>query len=283
MLLLSPGAFAQQAGHAFVNFNVDSSTLLPSSKYQKVTMFGCNTVVTIDTNYPGVPKGPRWKKAYQVYPGIPYGKKKDAAGKPYHVSKYYLASPPVMNKLPNNDSIYDIGLVTPDVFELLGEKPVQLVYLDYTILKPMFIRYLPVEFDSTFKNGQDSLVPFRVECTNFPWRDTVTLPGAQGASGIGYLSSMPSLKGRLFLPYYYEKDSSKVYLNTRVSILNDILLNYEVFFKVHNVMRTYIDLQDYKDGRTEIQLSRIPRKKSDIPCGCRRPEKIKECCKDNNN
>lgn len=268
---------------AYIKFNVGNSTL-KHNKYQKVTMFGCNTVVVVDSGSPKNFGGLSWNKANQVVSGIPYGRHYDKrTKKEYYVSQYYVASPPVFEMGPDNkpekNTIYDIGIVTPDQFSLIGDKPVQQIFMDYDILKLMYIEYFPIEFDSTFNHTIDSLVPFTVECGDFPWLDSTKLNGAKGASGIGYLSNDTSHKGKLFLPYYYGNktatDSVKLYLDCEVTILNDILLNHEVFFKIDTTICTSINLKDYSDGKKKLAFTRRYRK--GIPCGCKKPEPPKEC------
>jgi hypothetical protein len=261
----------------FISFNFGATSLTPR-KYQKLSLFGCNTSIT-DSILTQVPYNRSWRKPNQVIPGIPFGWQVDTLTKDsFYVSKYYLASPPIMEQI-TNDTIYNIGIVTPDEFDLIGDKPAQSVYMDYSVLKITYIEYLPVEFDNTFYNSKDSIVPFQVECKDFPWLDSNGIHGAKGASGIGYLTNTSKHTGRLFLPYYYEKgpqsgDSVKVYLDCQVTILNDILFRHEVFFKIDNVFYTSINLKDYKDKKQAIQFSLRPRK--DLPCGCKEPERAKE-------
>lgn len=270
---------------AYIKFNVGNSTL-KHKKHQKVTMFGCNTVVVIDSaslkNFDGL----SWNKANQVVSGIPYGRHFDKrTNKEYYISQYFVASPPVFEMGPGNkpapNTIYDIGIVTPDKFSLIGDKPVQQIFMDYDILKLMYIEYFPIEFDTTFDHTIDSLVPFTVECRDFPWLDSKTLPGAKGASGIGYLSNHLTDTGHLFLPYYYENktatDSVKLYLDCEVTILNDILLNYEVFFKIDSTLYTTINLKDYSRRKKKIEFHR--RYRTGIPCGCKEIEPSKEYSK----
>lgn len=265
---------------AFVYFNMKRSTL--PDKNQSSTLIGCNTVVAVDSANPKGFNGLEWDKSYQVYPGnIPYGAQYDSTTqKPYFVSKYYVASPPVFENKIEKNTLYDIGIVTPDEFSLVGDKPVQAVNMDYTVLRLMYIAYLPVQFDATFADRKDTMVPFRVECTNFPWLGAKKLPNAKGASGIGLLNYNPLKKEKLFLPYYYQKqpqsaDSVKTYLECQVTILNDVLLNYEVFFKIDGKLYTSINLKDYKDGSKTIYITRKKRKRSDVPCGCKEPKSAK--------
>ena len=122
----------------YVNFNLGESTL-PNKDAHTITLFGCNTSVTANSNYWNGPKTFQWKKSNQILSGVPFGDHKDTAtGKPYYVSKYYIASPPVFKFKDSVVSLYDIGLVTPDEFTFDGESPTQMVYfcLLYTSPSP---------------------------------------------------------------------------------------------------------------------------------------------------
>lgn len=253
---------------AYINFSLGHSTLA-HQKYQQATLLGCKTTVVVDSAYmPGF-DGLVWDQSNQVISNIPYGPQFDKSTlESYFVSKYYIASPPVFTPPMTGNTIYDIGLVTPDEFELKGDKPVQLVYLSYDILQPMYIDYIPVVFDSALILATDTIVPFRVEGVNFPWLDTLGIQNAKGASGIGYLNTCKSEK--LFLPYYYEKigplDSVKTYLDFEISILNDILLGYEICFGEDTVNCTSkVNLKHMQDA-TSIYLSL--KKTGIVPDGC---------------
>lgn len=267
-----------QGNTGFINFNFGAAT--PSFSlgvYQKLSIFGCNTVIT-DSILTKPPRKSKDRSPNQVLSGVPSGWQVDNNTKErYYVSKYYIASPPLM-KIVKSDTLYDLGIVTPDEFELIGDKPVQLVYMDYNVLKPLYIEYLPIEFDDSFKNFDSATVPFQVECKGFSWLDTNGLSGVKGASGIGYLKNNSKHKGKLFLPYYYKEgksanDSVKVYLDCQVTILNDILFHQEMFFKIGETLFTSINLKDYKDGKQTLKFSREYKK--ELPCGCKEPERAK--------
>lgn len=270
---------------AFINFNVDSNSF-DSTARQAVTLFGCNRIISV-----GGTNGYAWNTPNQVLPGIPFGWQTDTVNgkvKKYYVSKYYIASPPVLGgKTDNPQTLYDIGLVTPDEFVLKGEKPAQLVYLDYSVLEPMYIRYFNVKFDDSFKGRSQDIIPFKVECADFPWTDKKKLVGAKGASGIGSLDKKSTMPQRLFLPYYFKNAADSVaadtaFLDCQVTILNDILLNNQVYFKVsgkhqHGCKKyvSSINLRDYKNENVTITLH-CKKRKHRLPCGCDEPGKGKK-------
>tara|TARA_R110001592_G_scaffold146692_5_gene370889 strand:+ start:4914 stop:5804 length:891 start_codon:yes stop_codon:yes gene_type:complete len=258
----------------FVNFSLGETTL-PHAKTQDLALFGCNTNITMDSKYWNGPDGFQWGKANQVLSGIPFGYKKDTVtGGSYYVSKYYIASPPVFKAGGQNDptTLYDIGIVTPDQFVFNGEKPVQMVYMDYNVLEPMYIKYIDVEFDSSFKDLGVDFVPFQVECNDFPWRDVNGIDGAQGASGIGSLTKDATNISKLFLPYYYVSDSEgeepsvivPKYLDCEVTLLNDILFHYDVFFVVNGEKHTTLNLKDFQNEKISFHAEY----REELPAGC---------------
>jgi hypothetical protein len=268
---------------AFINFGLLQNSE-GSDSLQPVSLFGCNTIITMmDSTYWHGTKGLKWNTANQVLAGIPFGYQTDTSTRQhYYVSKYYIASPPVFKRdNVNNSTLYDIGLVVPDEFVLEGEKPAQLVYLNYDVLKPMYIQYFDVKFDKSFERLNHHVVPFKVVCNDFPWTDQNQLPGARGASGIGALDMNSKFDQRLFLPYYINETEGKsvvdtTFLDCQVTILNDILLNYKVHFEVkgkHGCKKrsTSINLREFKDQNITITLHCTKQRRP--PCGCREPKK----------
>lgn len=268
---------------AYVNFNLGKSTL-SSKEPHTITLFGCNTnVIAKGENWNG-PDTFKWETSNQVLSGIPYGNQVDAkTGKPYYVSKYYIASPPVLKfdktgKMDSN-TLYDIGLVTPDEFAFGEKSPVQMAYLDYSILKPMHVDYIDIKFDKSFDSLNVGYVPFRVECDDFPWIDTEKVKGGKGGSGIGSLEKGNPHADRLFLPYYYidKTNNDRKYLDTKVTILNDILLNYKIKFIVGKDSLDTINLKEFyfnpKKTDSLLRVIAIPRADTDTPCGCLKSKK----------
>ncbi|CAL2055126.1 hypothetical protein [Tenacibaculum sp. 190524A05c] len=272
----------------YLSFSIANSTLPHKSK-QQISLYGCNTSIIIDSGKVVSPKysngsysvkrsnGFSWNTANQEVSGIPFGHQKNKTNnrkfKNFYVSKYYIASPPVVQKSKTgnkDDDLYDIGLITPDNFVFDGVKPNQLVYLDYSILKKTYIDYIPVHYDKSFDKLNVYLIPFKVESPDFPWKDTKVIKNAKGASGIGALNKRDSIN-KLFLPYNYINKEKK-HLQFKVSILNDILLDHKIFFMIDGKKRETINLNEYykKYGKKKIVLKVVKRKKP--PCGCLPPK-----------
>jgi hypothetical protein len=264
---------------AYVNFSLGKNTLT-SQKTTSLTLFGCNTSLTSSNKHWNGPKEFQWEKSNQVLSGIPYGDRIDSiTKKPYYISKYYIASPPILKfdqtDTVNSNTVYDIGIVTPDEFSFDGESPTQMAYLDYSILKPMHIDYIDINFDKSLDSLGVGYVPFRVECNDLPWIDTDRIKGGKGGSGIGSLEKGNIHAEQLFLPYYFldKAENDRKYLNTKVTILNDILLNYKIKFIVGNDSLETINLKDfYFNPKKPDSLRIVAFPRTDTPSGCVRPK-----------
>lgn len=288
---ISTGALSQNKlqveSSGFVNFNLGTSTLTDTQTHT-LSLFGCNTILA-DTSiqWHGPTNGFVWDSTNQVLSDLPYGSKIDPlTNQPYYVSKYYIASPPVFHKNAgggiDNNTIYDIGIVTPDEFTFNGEMPVQRVFLDYNILELTQIKYIDVVFDSSFDRIADSLdqklnvdyVPFKVECADFRWLDTAGMYNAAGASGIGSFYRKSPHPPKLFLPYpaITKEKRNEDYLDCEVTILNDILFHYEVFFVVNGVASQSINLRDHQLNHPNEPITFHCEYRHELPCGCIEPK-----------
>lgn len=246
---------AQQPG--FLNVSVGSSPTI-SDVPQPLTLFGCNnTQVNTDVF---------WDTQNQIVGDIPYGPGVSESGKAYFISKYYVASPPAWRGI-NNQKYPFIGLVTPDRFEFAGDNPAQILYLDYRILKPTYLKHLPVNF--SYQEGElpsceaqgVTSIPINTACADFPWRI-----GAKGASGIGELSDNG---GTAFLPFL-DKDGQEP-LQCNVTLLDDILLSHEMFFMIDGLWSKTIDMTALHQQNGTMELVCVPREPQDIPAGCAAP------------
>ncbi len=272
--------------YGYVNFSLESSSIQPQKghRHQGITLFACNTIITNDSveHWKGNPKGLEWNKNNQVFSNMPYGYQLDKkTNAPYYVSKYYIASPPVFHANQKDKSttktLYDIGIVTPDEFVFKGDKPVQKVYMDYDVLRLMYIEYIPVEFDASFDLWKVDIVPFKVECIDFHWLEKESYDGAMGASGIGYLDRNTASLKKLFLPFYKIEDmeyTETSYLDCEVTILNDILFHHEIFFIINGEKKRSINLKEFyelyhTDENMKITLHCEYR--DELPCGCKEP------------
>jgi len=299
LFTISMGAFSQhkleEETNGYVNFNLGTSTLTDTTTHT-ISLFGCNTILA-DTSklWQGPKNGFDWSSTNQVLSGVPYGHQIDARTKqPYYVSKYYIASPPVFHKNAaggiDDTTIYDIGIVTPDEFVFNGERPVQRVFLDYNILELTQIKYIDVLFDDSFQKLADSLnhqlnvdyVPFKVECADFRWRDTAGIYDAAGASGIGSFLRDSTNSAKLFLPYRVlpKGQTKKDYLDCEVTILNDILFHYEVFFVVDGDTTQSINLRDHQLKYPKEPITFHCEYRKELPCGCLEPKPVSPYEKD---
>lgn len=283
----------------YVTFNVGDNTF-GNYKTQKILLFGCNTALTKTSPDWFGPKEFKWNTPDQVLSKVPHGHKqvihkKDTIN--YHINKYYVASPPVF-ALPDSKwgKKLDIGLVIPDQFTFDGENPVQEIYLDYTPLVPQFVYLIPLSLDTSIAKRGVTHVPFKVECSSLPWNPTNRIKHGEGASGIGaYIPGGTSFNSpNFFLPYTKEGESES-FLNTEVTLLNDIMLHYEYKFRVPQISKdsiTYkematINVKDYfksieqyydkkkdsiTDDRMKVTIVATERAKGDIPCGCQKPK-----------
>lgn len=261
-------SMAASAPYGIVNFNVNASPI-PTKQAHPATLYGCNTAVNTSLY---------WGTNNQVVANIPYGKHfSKSAKKHYHVTKYYIASPPIPLVPPGKIEITNIGLVTPDRFVFQGEKPAQIVDLDYRVLQPVYLDH--VEFDFNFippfsfsgslpktcaELGVKTIV-VDVHCPRFPWQN-----GALGASGIGPIKD-EKMKNLFFLPKMTQQSEP---LQCHATVLDDIMLEHKVHFLVDDKMYKTVHLNDYlkkpKQPRKSISLVCERRTQDDIPPGCRK-------------
>ena len=265
--------------NGYVNFNLAPEPILNAGR-QELSLYGCNTQIsTRDIEFNGA-TNLEWGKDNQIYPNVPYGWREDQR-KRYFISKYYMASPPVQHLLDqgaqSDDQLVDIGLVIPDRFTFFGEKPVQIVHLNYSILQHVYLNFVDVDFD--YKYGVNpslnelgvDFVPINIQCPDFAWSDPKTgskLEGAKGASGIGRLRSEDGTS-KVFLPSY-KPDSE--FLDCQITILDDILLHFEVFFVTEHGLKKTMNLTEFHTRFPEGKIKLFARQRVDLPAGCRGPE-----------
>lgn len=264
----------QTATSGFVSFNLGTSPVQPAQT-QELSLFGCNTQISTRglQNSDGSPML-TWNKDHQVMK-IPYGKASQNS-KPYFVSKYYMASPPVMEILKNpTDTIANIGLVIPDRFTFFGEVPVQKVYLDYEILNKVYLNFIDLSYDIPNDSGKTcrslgvDLIPLNIQCMDFPWDTVHSIFGGKGASGIGRLRIDSSQK--VFL---LSKAKDKDFLNCSITILDDILLNHEVFIKHSDGTESKsLNLTEfYTESDKKGVIPLVCYSRTELPEGCKEPK-----------
>ena len=256
---------AQEDKSGLINFNIGKP---PVDNYspQPVTLFGCNnTIFKSEIS---------WDTPNQVIGNIPYGHRESKlkkSKKPYFISKYYVASPPSYPVGKNKNFGY-LGLVTPDHFVFQGDRPAQIVNLDYRILESTYFGNIPVDFNypkgpTSCKGRGVTSIPLNIECKNLPWKN-----GAKGGSGIAHLK-WDKDGSSTFLPFL---DKNKKHpLQCSATLLDDVMLDHEVYFSFDNIQTKTVNLaNEYKrlhGTKQEIKLICVPRGPLDIPKGCAPP------------
>ncbi|WP_338292921.1 hypothetical protein [Planctobacterium marinum] len=247
--------------HGILNVDVGRSPTIDDVP-QPVELYGCNNTVVATQVY--------WDTQNQVVGEIPYGLRISDSGKEYKVSKYYVVSPPAWrnknqteNAAAKKEAQPFIGLVTPDNFTFKGNKPAQILNLDYRILMPTYLENVPVDFnyaeDEILSCAEQGVVsiPINTDCSDFPWR-----AGAEGASGIGVLNTSGSTA---FLPTLKK---NKEPLQCTTTLLHDIMLEHKVFFATEAGLTDTINLTQYHAEQKTMNLVCLPRAKNDVPAGC---------------
>lgn len=274
-----PNEALVESDFGYVNFNLGEEPW-PNAGRQELSLYGCNTEVTTKNVSWNDAVNLEWGTRNQVLGDIPYGyQRKD--GREYFVSKYYMASPPVMELMKGSEGSKNqkaiIGLVIPDQFTFFGEKPVQIVNLDYNILEPVYLNYVDVDYfyrvdESTMTCGDlgVDLIPLNIQCKDFAWRNkpsTEKIFDARGASGIGRLRNEEGQR-QVFLPSYDTEGEDC--LDCTITILDDILLKHEVFFATEDGFSKTISLRDfYKKYGNEKSIGLVCRPRFELPEGCK--------------
>ena len=246
---------AQTETTGLLSFNTGRSPV-EAPAVQKVSLFGCH--------YTQVDADLFWDTEGQVVGHIPYGPHQ-SDGKRFFLSKYYIASPPVFRHTEGASPF--IGLVIPDRFSFQGPRPAQIVNLDYRILEPTYLHHVAADFDHEVEGlmtcreqGVES-IPINTHCPDFPWRN-----GGLGAAGIGQLTADG---GGAFVPSL-EKQGEL--LNCSVTLLDDVILEAEVFFDSDDSVDTKsMNLTELQKAGESMKLRCLPRQPGDIPAGCRSP------------
>jgi hypothetical protein len=193
---------------------------------------------------------------------LPYGPQSDG-NKPYFAARYYLASPPVPVQPPPGQPTI-IGLLKPDHFTFTSEPPVQDVTLDYTLLKPMHLQFVDIDYGNC--KGKVDIIPINTVCPKFPYKE-----GAPRlASGIGVLENKDGAR-KIFLPSVDAAGLSP--LQCQATILNDIQLHYKISFRVEETLTETLDLTSWfkTHPKAPVTLFCVEQNASYMPPGCSQP------------
>ncbi len=233
---------------------------------QPLTIYACNNT-TIKSSM-------RWKK--RVVRKIPYGWQ-TKNGKRFYLSKYYIASPPVPNSFAVGKPL-TLGVLSIDSFSILNAGENVNVFMDYKKLKPIELKDIAVNYSAN-ADGEDSCldknvneVPINIRCPSFEYTNN---QGIGLGKGIALLSRITDGKklthlGKLFIPTNIQ--TKHPLEKCTVEILNDIILDQEVFFETNSGPKEKIDLTEayhaYNNNDQEVYLSCRTREEGEIPTGC---------------
>lgn len=219
------------AQKARVNFTGGAPNQYVDNK-QPLSMYACNNT--------SIKHHIEWGKNNPT--NIPFGRQvKD--GQRFFISKYYIASPPLPNKFVAKEPLI-LGVLSEDHFTLHENKQRVEVYMDYELLEPIQLAFIPVDYNRQAQDAPSCIaqnidkIPINIRCPEFKY----TRQGEQATGqshglgkGIGQLARVMNkttgqltTEGKLFIPL--DLTTKEALNNCTVEIVNDIILEHQVFF-----------------------------------------------------
>jgi len=233
---------------------------------QPLTLYACNDTKIEHTM--------EWEKKNEKT--IPYGHK-TKGGKDFFISKYYVASPPLPNSF-SPDRALTLGVLSEDHFILTGQDQKVDIFMNYKLLKPVKLGFLPVNYskgESEIANCIDqkiNAIPINIRCPSFKYAKGDKMGLGKGIAQLARVKKEDRLtsKGQLFIPLDIE--TNKPLKNCTVEILNDIILEHQVYFGTANNYHEKIDLtqayEAYKHNQDQVNLYCRARPKHEPATGC---------------
>jgi len=250
---------------AYVTFTGEAPEKYEQDK-QPLTLYACNNI-TIEHSM-------KWGKKNKET--IPYGHI-SKGGKDFFISKYYVASPPLPNSFSPEVPL-TLGVLSEDHFILTGEGEKANIFMDYKLLKPIKLGFLPVNYS----NGESEItscidkkvntIPINIRCPSFKYTEGDKIGLGKGIAQMARTKKEGRLtaKGQLFLPL--DLETNKALKNCTVEIINDIILEHQVYFGTADNHYEKIDLtkayEDYKNYSKEVNLYCKVRPKNEPATGC---------------
>jgi len=239
-------------------------------KYEKdkqpITLYACNNTQ--------IEHSMQWKKKNKKI--IPYGHQ-SKNGKDFFISKYYVASPPLPNSfLP--DIPLTLGVLSEDHFELTEQDKEAEIFMNYKLLKPVKLGFLPVNYSSgeneiaTCIDQNVDTIPINIHCPSFKYIKGDKKGLGKGIAQLARVKKEGRLtaNGQLFIPLDIE--TNKALKNCTVEIVNDIILEHQVYFGTAEKYHEKIDLtkayEAYKSHHKEVSLYCKVRPKNEPASGC---------------
>ncbi|WP_395375946.1 hypothetical protein [Marinicella sp. W31] len=239
---------------------------------QPLEMYACNNT-SIVHNIAWGEKNPKT---------IPYGRQvKD--GKEYFISKYYIASPPLPNKFVSKEPLI-LGVLSKDHFTLDRADQNVDIFMDYQLLKPIHLAFLPVVYTRNESEAEYCLeknihkIPINIRCPEFNYTQygkEKTGKSIGLGKGIGQLKMKSQAgelvaEGDLFIPI--DKDTKKALENCTVEIVNDIILDHQIYFGSAQNHHQKINLTQaykaYKLNEEHVTLYCKARPENEPASGC---------------
>ena len=252
---------------AKVNFSGVAPTQYENDK-QPLSIYACNNT--------SIPHNIEWGKPNLKK--IPYGHQvKD--GKEYFISKYYIASPP----LPNNFDAGKpriLGVLSEDHFALENIHEEKDIFMDYKLLKPIKLKFFPINF---YSNPSDTPycieqniyeIPVNIRCPEFKYTEygkKLTGHTKGLGKGIALLKrKKDAASTELFIPF--DLETEEVLKNCTMEIVNDIILEHQIYFGSPEKHHQKIDLtrayETHKRTGKPVSLYCKARPENEPAAGC---------------
>ncbi len=238
------------------------------SQTQPVTIYACN-----DTT---VHHKISWNGKNRV--SVPYGQRIED-GKRFFISKYYVASPPLPNSFAADEPLI-LGVLSEDHFVMAKPEQNVDVFMNYTLLKPIELGFLSVDYagvdnDNDLANCVDqgvNFVPINIRCPSFEYTDGKAAGLGKGIAQLARKSDDGGLtdKGQLFIPL--NLDTKLPLEGCTVEILNDIILDHQVYFGTSQEHAQTLDLtyayKAFLNGQEPVRLYCKTRPENEPAEGC---------------
>lgn len=274
-IILLSGCFITSAlagDRGWVNFT-GMAPQAYEKQQQPLTVFACNnTAVSLDMQW-----------GTDNIREVPFGLE-FAGDQPYFISKYYIASPPLPNQFVSGTPLI-LGVLSQDHFRLDGGPEMAEVFMDYRLLKPVQLGFLPVSYQSSERGEASCLdlginqIPINIRCPEFEYTaygQKITGQKKGLGKGIGQLARVKTktgeLKdhGQLFIPL--DVASQKPLKDCTVEIVNDIMFAHQVFFGKASDHQSIINLtqayERHQHSGESVGLYCRPRPVDQPAAGC---------------
>ena len=263
---------------ARVSFTGEAPKIYQDHK-QPLTMYACNDT-TISHSIEWGKNNPKT---------IPFGPQ-NKGDEIFFISKYYIASPPLPNQFVA-DAPLILGVLSEDHFTLNNANQKVDIFMDYQLLKAIQLGFIPVNYASNeaMMSGEANLsycmkeqinkIPINIRCPEFNYTEygKKTTGKANGlGKGIAQLARVKNkvggltTKGQLFIPL--DVQTKEVLKECTVEILNDIILEHQIYFGTAEKYHEKIDLtqayQTYKYSGEPVSLYCKARPNNEPAEGC---------------